>query len=104
MLQSQRIHLHIYYHGATLQEMIGWLGNKYSLYRQHGDNLGQRMARAFDRSMQLGAHRTILFGADCPELSSQIITSGLKKLHHHDLILGPAVDGGYYLIGLRSRA
>ncbi len=41
-------------------------------------------------------------GSDCPDITADIIISGLKKLNSHDLVLGPAIDGGYYLIGLRA--
>ena len=43
----------------------------------------------------------VLIGTDCPDLNAQLIAEAFQALGEHDLVLGPAIDGGYYLIGLR---
>jgi len=99
-LESQKIKLHIYYCGGSQQEMADWLGKKYPLCNQQGSDLGQRMKHAFAQTIRQGAERILLIGSDCPDINADVITSGLEKLNNHDLVLGPAADGGYYLIGL----
>jgi len=102
-LLSQKIQLQIYYYGGSQRKMTDWLDKHGTLCPQQGDDLGQRMAHAITRTNQQGAKRTLLIGSDCPNIDAGIIISGLEKLHKHDLVLGPSADGGYYLIGLRSR-
>jgi hypothetical protein len=46
-------------------------------------------------------NRVVLIGTDCPDLNNQLISQAFDSLKSHDLVLGPARDGGYYLIGLR---
>ncbi len=99
-LQSRKIQLQVYYYGGSQQEMTDWLGKNYTFCPQQGNDLGRRMAHAFARTIRQGAERILLIGSDCPDIDAGIITSGLAKLHSHDLVLGPAADGGYYLIGL----
>jgi rSAM/selenodomain-associated transferase 1 len=67
----------------------------------HGD-LGQRLAKAFDDAFSAGAERVVTIGSDCPEITQQDIESAWAALDDHDVVLGPAEDGGYWLIGLRS--
>ena len=101
-LQTRNIQLQIYYCGGSQQEMADWLGRNCTLCIQQGNDLGQRMEHAFAQTIQQGAERILLIGSDCPDITADIIISGLKKLNSHDLVLGPAIDGGYYLIGLRA--
>lgn len=69
--------------------------------RQRGGDLGERMHRAFVDSFQRGAHATLVIGSDCPSLDHNRLESAFAALCDHDVVLGPARDGGYYLIGLR---
>ena len=48
------------------------------------------------------ARKVLLFGSDIPGLTSKIIEDGLRRLDSHDAVIGPATDGGYYLIGFRN--
>ncbi len=101
-LHARSIQLQIYYCGGSCQEMSDWLGHENNLYRQQGDDLGRRMKHALSRTIRQGAERVLLIGSDCPAIDAHIISSGLEQLAGHDLVLGPAMDGGYYLIGLRA--
>jgi rSAM/selenodomain-associated transferase 1 len=101
-LQTRKIQLQIYFCGGSQQEMSDWLGRNCTLCIQQGSDLGQRMEHAFAQTIQQGAERILLIGSDCPDINADIITSGLEELNSHDLVLGPAADGGYYLIGLRA--
>jgi hypothetical protein len=59
------------------------------------------MASAFQASFEAGINATVIIGTDCPDLNAQLMAQAFQALHQHDLVLGPAQDGGYYLIGLR---
>lgn len=96
----RKLHIQISYCGGSPSAMAAWLGTSGTLCRQQGTDLGRRMEHAFSHAFARGAQRVLLIGADCPGLSSKIITNGLEKLDTHSLVLGPAADGGYYLIGL----
>ncbi|MCI5146388.1 MAG: glycosyltransferase [Candidatus Electrothrix sp. AR3] len=96
--------LWVHYCGGSAEEMMAWLGDNELIRRQQGDDLGERMAYAFAKTWQQGGEKVLLIGSDCPAIDADIITKGLEKLDRKDLVLGPAMDGGYYLIGLRSFA
>lgn len=70
------------------------------LRSQRGAELGARMADAMEQSLA-SAPFAIIVGTDCPTLSSDYVRQAVRELAQHDLVLGPAEDGGYGLIGLR---
>lgn len=100
-LHSLNINLTIFFTGGTALQMQQWLGQNLQLYPQQGNNLGQRMEHALTQTGKRGARRILLIGSDCPGTNTSIINAGFSRLHHHDLVLGPAHDGGYYLVGCR---
>ena len=73
-------------------------------FAQEGQDLGERMAGAFARSFEMGMDKVVLIGTDCPTLQSQHLNEAFEALTDSDLVLGPATDGGYYLIGMKRRA
>jgi uncharacterized protein len=83
-------------------EMETWLPGEALLAQVDGD-LGERMSAAFDEAFRGGAERVALVGSDVPGLGRHDVLAALASLEDHDLVLGPARDGGYYLIAL-SRA
>jgi uncharacterized protein len=83
------------------QEMIDWLGLDLVYQTQSNGDLGARMAYSFDRAFRDKQDRVILIGTDCPGLNPDLMQAAFYQLLTHDLVLGPAIDGGYYLIGLR---
>lgn len=70
---------------------------------QVGDGLGPRLAHAH-RTLHDGADRVVLVGADCPTLDPAALRAAVVQLDDHDVVLGPACDGGYTLLGTRVRA
>jgi rSAM/selenodomain-associated transferase 1 len=80
-------------------EMEAWFPGE-SFLAQEGPDLGARMSSAFDEAFGRGAERVALVGTDVPVLTRADVLSALASLEDHDLVLGPARDGGYYLIGL----
>lgn len=65
-------------------------------------DLGQRMASAFHRAFLSGAQKAIIIGSDCPELDSRLIREAFEALDNTDFVIGPARDGGYYLLGMKQ--
>lgn len=98
-IRRDNTELCIYYDGGSQPEMEAWLGKDYSFIQQEGVDLGQRMAQALIQALSQGKN-AILLGSDCPAVSASLLQEALDSLHQHDMVVGPAHDGGYYLIGL----
>ncbi len=75
---------------------------KIQIWEQVGDDLGARMTHTFQSALGTPYQSAVIIGADIPGITVQLISSALKSLQDHDVVLGPTEDGGYYLIGLRS--
>ncbi len=69
---------------------------------QSGEDIGRIMDNAFMEMFASGAEKAILTGTDIPELDRSIVSQGFSELERSDVVIGPAKDGGYYLIGLKS--
>ena len=89
----------IYYDGGSQLQMVKWLGSDYHYKRQAGNDLGQRMANALIHGLSRGKN-CILIGSDCPGITADLLGEALHELATQDMVLGPAHDGGYYLVGL----
>lgn len=83
-----------------------WLqGLCVAAYRaQVSGTLGARLDAAFRWHFHDGARRVIMIGSDCPGVDADLVSRAMAALDAHDLVVGPAHDGGYYLIGLRAPA
>ena len=78
-----------------------WLGvTRADMMPQSAGDLGERMASTFEELFQLGARRVALVGTDVPALGREDVREALQTLDDHHLAIGPATDGGYYLIAL----
>jgi len=86
---------------AAAIQMQDWLGNCWSYRAQSSGNLGDRLIVAQQAAFSVGIQQVITIGTDCPGLTAELIQQAFQLLEQHDLVLGPAQDGGYYLIGLR---
>ncbi len=85
----------------ALPEMRAWLPGMRLLAQADGD-LGARMSDAFARAFARGAGRVALVGTDAPGVSRETVKEALAALATADLVIGPAEDGGYYLVALRA--
>ncbi|HEY9671278.1 MAG TPA: TIGR04282 family arsenosugar biosynthesis glycosyltransferase [Waterburya sp.] len=95
------VSVEIHFTGGNEAVMQEWLGSNLIYRQQNEGDIGCRMAAAFEISFRAGMDRVVLIGIDCPDLNAQLMAEAFHALHEHDLVLGPALDGGYYLIGLR---
>lgn len=83
----------------TAEEAAEWIAHA-ARCQPEGD-LGARMATAFAAAFEGGAGRVAIIGTDCPGLRAEHLTGAFTALDSADVVLGPATDGGYYLLGLR---
>ncbi len=91
--------LEIHYTGGDRASMQAWLGKGHLYKRQSEGHIGDRMAQAI--AGHLGQKRgIILVGSDLPHISANILGEALLAVQRCDLVIGPACDGGYYLIGV----
>lgn len=81
-------------------EKDSWENGSYFKRAQRGNDLGERMLNAFSELFSLNYKKVIIIGSDCPGLSSALIQLAFKALDTSNAVLGPAADGGYYLLGL----
>ncbi len=79
-----------------------WNDNRFNKKLQKGDNLGSRMQNAFQEVFDAGYKNLICIGSDLYDLSTEDLKEAFNKLEQNEAILGPALDGGYYLLGLSS--
>jgi rSAM/selenodomain-associated transferase 1 len=82
-------------------DIARWLPGEERAPQAAGD-LGRRMDDALARAFAEGAPRAVLIGTDAPGLSREHVEQAFDALRVHDLVLGPACDGGYYLVGLTA--
>lgn len=74
----------------------------YEQREQPTGDLGQKMHAAFAHELAHAAPAAVIIGTDCPGLTTAHLTAAFDALHTHDLVLGPATDGGYYLLGMKQ--
>jgi rSAM/selenodomain-associated transferase 1 len=100
--RSRNVTMEIRYNGGSVDLMSQWLGDDLLYRKQLGGDLGARMYQAFQEAFAEGCARVIVVGSDILGFSESILQDALDCLAEHDLVLGPANDGGYYLLGLRA--
>ncbi len=79
-----------------------WSEDDYEKHLQKGDSLGMRMQHAFYKAFTDGYQKVVIIGSDCSELSPKIIEQSFRDLETSQAVIGPASDGGYYLLGMRN--
>ncbi|MSU64189.1 MAG: glycosyltransferase [Pedosphaera sp.] len=82
-------------------EVSRWLLPGWTAAPQLDGDLGARLNRAFNDAFKAGCDRVVVIGSDCPTVTADDIESAWQALETHEVVLGPATDGGYWLIGLR---
>ena len=93
--------IEVYHAGGNTESMQKWLGTRFRYRRQRPGDLGRRMAGAFKEAFQDANRAAVIVGSDVPGISANTIRQAFEMLQEHDLVLGPARDGGYYLIGMQ---
>jgi hypothetical protein len=99
---SVRRRVVVWFTGGTVDDARNAFGDGLDLQQQPPGDLGDRMLAAIAHAFRAGARRVVMVGTDSPQLSAADLAQALAKLDSRDLVLGPALDGGYYLIGMKS--
>ena len=92
------------FYSDKIEEKDLWDSAYFGKCVQEGNDLGERMYNAFRLGFAEGFTKIVIIGSDCPELSSDIIATAFSKLIENDFVIGPATDGGYYLLGMKKLA
>jgi len=90
------------WYGNDYPETDLWAEAGYQRFPQTGPDLGSRMQEAFEWGFGRGYKKIQIIGSDCAALTTEILAQGLKVLGESDFVLGPAEDGGYYLLGMNA--
>ena len=90
----------VVYYGDFINPDDGW--NGYDKRLQHGADLGERMLTAFQEQFERGTSRVIIIGSDCLAITAHHIEQAFAALNKADVVIGPATDGGYYLLGMKQ--
>ncbi len=104
LAQSDQIELRVHFAGqdvGRLRALCGATPLNVVLRRQVDGDLGDRLSAAFADAFREGSPKVIAIGTDCPSLDAELITKARELLDESDVVIGPAADGGYYLIALR---
>jgi rSAM/selenodomain-associated transferase 1 len=88
------------YYSESIGENDIWPSEVYDKRLQQGEDLGTRMLNAFSKGFEAGYEHIIIIGSDMYDLSESDLDLAFKVLKEKDFVLGPAVDGGYYLLGM----
>lgn len=94
--KNLKIPIRVYFSDEVIKTK--W-GNNFKAV-QKGSDLGERMKNAFLKGFEDGFDRIVLIGSDLPDINASHILKGLNALERTQVVFGPAVDGGYYLVGM----
>ena len=90
------------YYSVKIRENDIWDSTIYQKHQQVGKDLGIRMLNAFKNGFEAGYEKVMIIGSDLYDLTSENIENAFNELNNNDLVIGPAEDGGYYLLGMNS--
>lgn len=100
MVKNLDVGLRLLFHPPeAMSQVQRWLGDRHSYRPQRGDDLGARLKNAFAGAFEEGFSKVVAIGSDSPDLPEEFLREAFDKLESHDAVIGPASDGGYYLIG-----
>lgn len=90
------------YYSVKVRDNDLWDASIFKKYQQFGDDLGVRMENAFKKGFEDGYDNIVIVGSDLYDLLPKHINDAFKALNTHDNVIGPAEDGGYYLLGMKT--
>ncbi len=92
----------LFFQGGTKALMTAWLGDEVEYLAQVAGDLGDKMRTALQTVFKRGFENVIIIGTDCPALDAEILAQAFSGLTRAGMVIGPAADGGYYLLGLKQ--
>jgi rSAM/selenodomain-associated transferase 1 len=90
------------FYSVKIRENDIWSSNIYHKLQQKGKDLGSRMSNAFKYAFENNYEKVIIIGSDLFDLKPKHISTALNMLDKNDVVIGPAQDGGYYLLGMKK--
>ena len=90
------------YYSVKVRSNDIWDKTIYQKYQQKGEDLGIRMLNAFKDAFSSGYKKVVIVGSDLFDLKPKHIDEAFQKLENNDIVIGPAEDGGYYLLGMKT--
>lgn len=90
------------YYSDFIDTTDQWPAAHFQKRLQRGADLGDRMRNAFEEVLGGGFDRAVIIGTDCPAITPALLAEAFEKLQSGSLVVGPALDGGYYLLGMRG--
>lgn len=102
LIEQQSLTVEIRFDGGSERLMRDWLGPSFTYRRQGQGHIGLRMQRALVDGFQNSHTSIVIIGSDIPDISTAIIQQAFEALKSNNLVLGPAGDGGYYLLGMQN--
>ena len=91
----------VVYYSEEIQNNDLWSDRCFQKKLQKGNDLGERMQHAFEMAFKEGYEKVVIVGSDLFDLKSAHIENAFKALENHNLVIGPSLDGGYYLLGMK---
>jgi len=86
-----------------IEQVKQWTGNNFNCYSQQGSDLGLKMQNAFEVVFKKGYKKVIIIGTDAPDVSMNLVQNAISVLDNYSVVIGPANDGGYFLLGFKSK-
>jgi len=90
------------FYSETINKNDLWNTDVFRKKIQNGTDLGSRMENAFSKLFGLGYEKVMIIGSDLLDLNQQHIEIAFEAFNHHDVVIGPSKDGGYYLLGMKK--
>lgn len=90
------------FYADFINEADIWSAPEFNKRLQQGDDLGKRMQHAFEELFSAGFDKVAIIGSDCYQLTGDIIVDAFTTLQRADVVIGPAGDGGYYLLAMQQ--
>ncbi|MEM1000797.1 MAG: TIGR04282 family arsenosugar biosynthesis glycosyltransferase [Bacteroidota bacterium] len=90
------------FYSAFIDAEDDWSPADFDKGLQVPGDLGKKISEAFQKAFAAGMERVLIVGSDCLDLRIHHLQAAFAALQHHDFVVGPAEDGGYYLLGMRK--
>ncbi|MCA9063108.1 MAG: TIGR04283 family arsenosugar biosynthesis glycosyltransferase [Planctomycetaceae bacterium] len=100
--QQSGCDIDVHFAGGSSHKMQRLFGDDLQYSPQQGESLGERIHHAISLAFTDGFRRVVVIGTDCPQLEDSHLHNAFASLADFDVTIGPAFDGGYYLIGMRA--
>ncbi|HIP29980.1 MAG TPA: glycosyltransferase [Sulfurospirillum arcachonense] len=85
-------------------ELVNKVFGNFDNFLQSQGDLGTKMQKAFEEKFQSAYDKIVLIGSDTPHITNTLLNNSFEQLNKHDVVLGPSLDGGYYLIGFNKKS